>query len=116
MGEDLPRRGAPKSPLEIEISTKENLKSPWRGPWNREFFVGERERNWVWGCSGEIKSQIIGGFMDRHTGLTDMKNQSDGSSLTDRKVVQKWTSSPLGKIWWKNEVYRFHISPRNQFW
>jgi hypothetical protein len=45
MGEDLPRRGAPKSPLEIEISTKENLKSPWRGPWNREFFVGERERN-----------------------------------------------------------------------
>jgi hypothetical protein len=44
MGEDLPRRGAPKSPLEIEISTKENLKSPWRGPWNREFFVGEREK------------------------------------------------------------------------
>jgi hypothetical protein len=47
LGEDwrgLAKEGSTKSPLEIEISMKEQLKLPWRTPWNREFFVGEREK------------------------------------------------------------------------
>jgi hypothetical protein len=42
-GRELTKEGSTKSPLEIEISREEKLKSPWRGPWNREFFVGERD-------------------------------------------------------------------------